>query len=528
MGPQKQFANMNWSPPQLLDASPLLVPLLLLAGGAALALLRPGRQAAEAAAGVARLLLALLLILIPAVWLAGPARVELAAWGPARLGFLFDPLSVLLLLLVGFLGMVITRYTVNHLDGDPGQARFSRWLLACLASVLLLAAAGNLLLFAAAWMAASLCLHRLLTLQPDRPAAMLAARKKFLLGRVADGCMLAVLVLVWRDHGTWEFHELFARPATAGSGWVAGLLVAAAILKTVQFPFHSWLPETLEAPTPVSALMHAGIVNAGGFMVVRLSPLLIQAPDALGVLAVSGLVTAGFASLVMLTQTSVKRTLGWSTIAQMGFMLLQCGLGAFALAMLHLVAHSLYKAHAFLSSGGAVRSVPSADVPVATPPWKLAAALGAAAVVTFGAAWLTGLSLEPGRWPLMAVLVLALGQMLGAGWAGTARGRLLGWTLLLGGVTALVWCELHLGFERLLGGVLPAAPERGAWGPWVTAGTVALFLALMILQSALPRWADRPWVARCYVHAANGFYLGPLFARLIKSLSRFLPRFLLP
>ena len=136
---------------------------------------------------------------------------------------------------------------------------------------------------------------------------------------------------------------------------VAGfLLVAGAITKSAQFPFHTWLPQTMETPTPVSALMHAGIVNAGGYLIIRTSPLVSLTPWALTMLAIIGGVTACFAAVVMLTQTSVKKSLAYSTIAQMGFMMLQCGLGAFSAAMLHILAHSLYKAHAFLSSGSVI------------------------------------------------------------------------------------------------------------------------------------------------------------------------------
>jgi len=129
------------------------------------------------------------------------------------------------------------------------------------------------------------------------------------------------------------------------------LLVGVAMLKSAQFPFHSWLPDTMETQTPLSALMHAGIINAGGFLIVRLSPVVSLSPVALNTLAIVGAFTAIFASLVMMTQASIKRMLALSTIAQMGFMMLQCGLGAFSIAVLHIVAHSLYKAHAFFIVG---------------------------------------------------------------------------------------------------------------------------------------------------------------------------------
>ena len=160
---------------------------------------------------------------------------------------------------------------------------------------------------------------------------------------------------MWRPTGLAEvLREGESSTRTSELTWLCLSLVCGAMLKSAQFPFHSWLPDTMETPTPVSALMHAGIINAGGFLIVRLSPLVTLSPLSLHILAVVGAFTAIFASLVMMTQASVKRMLAFSTIAQMGFMMLQCGVGAFSIAVLHIVAHSLYKAHAFLSSGSVV------------------------------------------------------------------------------------------------------------------------------------------------------------------------------
>lgn len=135
------------------------------------------------------------------------------------------------------------------------------------------------------------------------------------------------------------------------------MLALAAVRKSAQFPTHGWLTEMMEAPTPVSALLHAGVVNGGGFLLIRFADLMLLSPGVLAVLAMLGGFTALFGALVMLTQPAVKTSLAWSTVAQMGFMILQCGLALFPLALLHIVAHSLYKAHAFLASGGAVEQV---------------------------------------------------------------------------------------------------------------------------------------------------------------------------
>lgn len=291
----------------------------------------------------------------------GPADVAVPLAGPVQLGVHFDTLSAVVLVLVAFLLGVVARFSTHYLDGDLAQGRFTKWLLLTGGSVLALVISGNLLQLVLAWIATSLSLHQLLVFYPHRPGAVLAARKKFLISRLGDLGLLVVLVLVYREFHTWRFSELFAAAGqlheahgagtSSATGLIAILLVAAAMMKSAIFPFHSWLPDTMETPTPVSALMHAGIINAGGYLIIRLHPLVTLSPGALSTLALFGAFTALFGSLVMLTHASVKRSLAFSTVAQMGFMMLECGLGAFSLAVLHLVAHSLYKAHAFLTSG---------------------------------------------------------------------------------------------------------------------------------------------------------------------------------
>ena len=278
------------------------------------------------------------------------------------IGIYVDGLSAILLLLVCFVSSVVTRYSRHYLQGDPNQARFTRWLCWTLAAVLILIISGNLLQFALAWVATSIGLHRLLLFYPDRQAAILASRKKFIASRLGDLCLLSAMVLLYRIFGSLDYSMIFAGTQSAvgelaKAQWVdttALLLVVAALLKSAQFPLHGWLTEVMETPTPVSALLHAGIINAGGFLVLRFSSLIAQSGPALYTLAIVGGFTALFGSVVMLTQTSIKVSLTFSTIAQMGFMMLQCGLGAFSAALLHIVAHSLYKAHAFLSSGSVI------------------------------------------------------------------------------------------------------------------------------------------------------------------------------
>ena len=196
---------------------------------------------------------------------------------------------------------------------------------------------------------------RLLLFYPDRVAARRAARKKFITARIGDVALLGAVVSLWAAYGTADIGTIL-RAARSGEGGTAAVLAAillalAALLKSAQFPTHGWLTEVMETPTPVSALLHAGVINAGGFLLIRFAEIMLLSPGVLAALAMVGGFTALFGGLVMLTQPAVKTSLAWSTVAQMGFMILECGLALFPLALLHIVAHSLYKAHSFLASG---------------------------------------------------------------------------------------------------------------------------------------------------------------------------------
>jgi NAD(P)H-quinone oxidoreductase subunit 5 len=269
--------------------------------------------------------------------------------------------------------------------------------------------------------------------------------------------------------------------------------------------------------------MHAGIINAGGFLVVRLSPLIVSSPAALDALALVGAFTALFGSVVMLTQTSVKRSLAYSTVAQMGFMMLQCGLGAFALAVLHIVAHSLYKAHAFLSSGSIVSLAKSAWTPSERPaahPVILAATLGTAVVTTglIGALFGVALTSDPGVLLLGAIFTMAVAYLLWNLWSSSHRAGLIGWGLAICAAAAGSYFALHVLFGKLLADAVPSyAPDRSPVEYGVMALVAALFLAVLVIQSQLPSWSSTRLGRALYVHASQGFYLGPLANRLARA-----------
>lgn len=452
----------------------------------------------------------------------GPIHRTFISAGPLALAVYFDVVTAVMLLLVTFLGVAVSVFSGNYLDGDPAQGRFFKWLSLTVGSVLLLVVAGNLALFALAWIATSLALHQLLTFYPDRHGARIAARKKAVISRLGDLCLLLAIALAWRDFGTLDYPSLFAAAASehpAGVPTMAFLLVAGAVLKSAQFPFHGWLPDTMETPTPVSALMHAGIINAGGFLIIRFSSLVALSPLALDLLAVVGAVTALFGSLVMITQTSIKRSLAYSTISQMGFMMLQCGLGAFALALLHIAAHSLYKAHAFLSSGSVIAQVREKG---SAPTRKylglpgIVATFGIAAGLTFAAGLLFGHTpwKDPAGFALTLILTIALAQLFWNWWSvsGSPGGVVTG--LLAGAAVCVVSFGLHAGIKALVGSAVSPAPDSAVLWPLAAAAPVA-FLIVGARVFLPPSWTSTATGRALFVHAHNGFYIGTIAHRIL-------------
>lgn len=336
---------------------------------------------------------------------------------PLSFGLRLDPLSVSLLLMASFLGVVVGQYSIRYMNGEARIGDFFKNLLFTVVSVCLLVTSSNLIMFFAFWLAMSWSLHRLLIFYSNRTNAVYAARKKFIISRIGDLFLLVAIWLVHRSFGTFDFQEIFYSLAGTLSNdqvnlldWAGLFFVLGAMTKSAQVPFHFWLPETMETPTPVSALMHAGIINAGGFLVLRLSPLISQAHFASLLLASVGALTAAYASMVMVTQNDIKRKLAYSTISQMGLMMFACGIGAYSLALFHILAHSLYKAHAFLSTGDLVEESKKLSLPLeAIKPVAMSFVIGAGLGIV-----ITGLFFKSGfylpEFTYGAVLFLGLSQ----------------------------------------------------------------------------------------------------------------------
>ncbi len=279
------------------------------------------------------------------------------------LPLLLDPLGLALALVISGISLVVHVYALNYMADEPGYGRFFGLLDLMTAALLLLVTSGDLVILIAAWLLVGQLLFFLLGEDRSRVSAGRYAFWTFIANRVGDVSLVAGALLLWRGYGSWQLPVLFARiaehPGVQLGGVailpLAGLLVASAgFVRSAQFPLHVWLPYTMDGPTPVSALMHAGIVNAGGFLLNRFAPLFVHVPLVLHLCFMVGLVTALVGSALMLTQNDVKKSLGYSTMGQMGFMIMECGVGAFSLAVYHLIAHGLFKATMFLNSGAAI------------------------------------------------------------------------------------------------------------------------------------------------------------------------------
>lgn len=439
------------------------------------------------------------------------------------LGARIDLVSVVMLLLVTFIGWVVLRYSATYLDGEARQGAFTGWMSATLAAVSLLVVSGTLAQFVVAWIASGLFLHRLLVFYPEREAARRAAHKKFLVSRAGDLSLVIAALLLTVAYGTGDIASILAAAregvAPVTTLVAGGFLALAAVLKSAQFPTHGWLTEVMEAPTPVSALLHAGVVNAGGFLLIRFADVMLNAPIVLAVLVMIGGFTALFGGLVMLTQSAVKTSLGWSTIAQMGFMILQCGLALFPIALLHIVAHSLYKAHAFLSSGGAIEAVSATrrPGPVAVPDGFAVARAFLLALVIYGViGFFFGFwDKPPQALALGAILIFGVAYLVAQGFADAAPWALTWRTSLYSVAAATGYFALQWAAYHLMAGTLPLAPEPGRLEWSLMLLSVTSFGVIAVTQSLFPLWAHHPALAGLRVHLANGLYVNALFDRLL-------------
>ena len=353
----------------------VLVPLLPLLTAFLVLLGERAKQEQYAKAGLLPIVAAFLGSLVTLALVTSEGSITVEWYDPSAManlafpiGFYIDRLSAVMMVLIAGVTSLIYRYSLRYIYQDRGYRRYLAMVAITTSVLLCMVCSANLMMLFVFWQMLPWLLFLLAHNHAHGPT-LAGASNTFALLRLSDVAFLAGIVLTYSFYGTVEFQTLFTRAAEKpvtlslwpalglemdGVTAVTLLIFVGAMGKSAQFPLHTWLPRSLYAPTPIHALLHAGIINAGGFLLNRLAPLYGLSSTTLHVVFIIGMLTAILGATMMLTQNDIKKTLGFSTIGQMGYMIMECGLGAFSLAVFHLVAHGIFKATVFLNCGNVI------------------------------------------------------------------------------------------------------------------------------------------------------------------------------
>jgi NADH-quinone oxidoreductase subunit L len=418
--------------------------------------------------------------------------------GSFDVGFtiLIDPLSIVMMLVVSGVGGLIIWYSLGYMAGEDEERRFFAYMSLFAFAMLLLVEAGNFLLLLVGWGLVGLASYLLIGYYHERPEAVAAAKKAFVMNAVGDATMALAFFLLIFEFGTLDFAPVF-EAAEAGEAsqtvWnlVALGLLGGAVAKSAQLPLHTWLPDAMEGPTPVSALIHAAtMVTAGVYLIVRTHAVFEAAPDVQALAAILGGVTLVVAGLIALVQQDIKRVIAYSTMSQIGYMFVGAGLGAYGLAMFHLVTHAFFKALLFLAAGLVIHHLAGEqDI-------RRMGGLGrfmpfTAAAFLVGTLALIGIPPLSGFWSKDAIIASALATGGGLGWflfvAALVGSLLTGlyafrlyWLVFRGQPSELVLehAETH-----------PAhGPAEGAWSMLVPVGVLTVLAAFAGLLEIPGLW----------------------------------------
>ncbi|CAN8138704.1 NADH-quinone oxidoreductase subunit L [Thiomicrorhabdus sp. 6S2-11] len=423
-----------------------------------------------------------------------------------------EPVSLVMLSLISFIAYINVRYSRAYMAGNrEEEKRYIRWLSITLGFVTLVVVSNHMMMMLVAWIGISVALHQLLIFYPERQRAVLAAHKKYIFARIAEICLFGGVMILYYQHDTWLISDIYANLSQAETltyaDQIAALfLAAAALVKCAQLPLHGWLIQVVEAPTPVSALLHAGIINLGGFLMIVFAPLLILSSAAQWLLLIIGGLTTVLAALVMMTRATVKVRLAWSTMSQMGLMLVECALGLFELALLHLIAHSCYKAYAFLNSGTEVESTMKKRLSKSVPPtradWWMGAILAGALVIA-----LIVVAQLPAPYSPWILLAIALTLLIAE-----RRGRLSTASVFsMVGLAAILLAAYTLQKMGIHFIVEPKATTVGMAGDiWMGVLFIAFFAGYILLRYH----RDNPAMVSVWRSFYAGFYLDEFVTRL--------------
>ncbi len=409
-------------------------------------------------------------------------------------GFAIDNLSVLMLFVVTSVSLLVAIYSIGYMHGDKRYPRFFAYISLFASAMLALCLANNWIIFYGSWELVGLCSYLLIGFYFETEAAAKACKKAFLVTRLGDAGMLVGILMLFFRTGTVLFPEQFAAGPAMAAQHPAFLIAAClfifmgAVGKSAQFPLHMWLPDAMEGPTPVSALIHAAtMVAAGVYLVARTYPL-FEVSGALHVVAWIGTFTAFFAGTIAITQFDIKRVLAFSTISQLGYMMIGLGVGGFVAGMFHLFTHAFFKALLFLGSGSVIHSVHTNDM-------REMGGLGrkmpiTAATFAIGSLALAGFPLTAGFFSKDEILLEAFGYNKVIFWMAAASAFCTAFYM------ARLWLSVFTGKPR---------DEHKFEHAHESPRTITVPLMILAVFALFAGWLGTPWVAGNWMH---GFLMG--------------------
>lgn len=436
-------------------------------------------------------------------WLLLSGQTEMV-YRPGLDWIYLDPIALTFMLFIAVLGVLVYDFSRRNLKGDVRRGRFLLSLGGTLWAVQGLATSGNYALFFCCWLAMGFGLTSLLQHYRHRPGAVIVAKERILINWLGDLALIAagsLMFLRFHNGNFAQLPQILAHQPQENVFSIAALLMIGALTKSAQVPFHAWLPRTLEAPTPVSALMHAGIINAGGYLLIRTYSLVSHSELTLSALLICGLISTLWGVLAMQMQSDVKRRLAWSTVGQMGFMMVEIGAGLPTVALLHLMGHGFYKAHSFLSSSTRpplkyLRKAPSLSLSLASVGlWAGLSAGGLALVARFAHTHL-----------LVALLVAVL--LLPLIYLALLQARFSGLIQRLMIAVAVGVGSFWLGLYSPAWFGLPEALPTGGLREAVLIFVIFTFLLLSLLVVFQPWCQSFRWYRQLYASGLHGFGFG--------------------